>query len=230
MTKSAFYMGQSVVRRCGLFLEITQPRNHSSVRSSNIYDSNGTAFRITGGDFTFAGTHFSNITSEAWMQLVNCSTITLESCTFQWNNSLAVAFGAANSGNVRLVNSQFFRGTAAGAIGNLTRSVLMIVASCMTVRKDEAWEKDETSLVYSADKGVYDDMLLCAATATASEVVEQEAYAIATVVVFFFCFSVLFIGLIVFVFCKARNEEQLELEVQDGKETPEENDIDLPSD
>jgi hypothetical protein len=182
------------------------------------------------GDFTFADTHFSKITNEAWMQLSDCSTITLERCTFQWNNSLAVAFSAADSGNVRLVNSQFFRDAAAGAIGNLTRSVLIIVASCMTVPQDEAWNMDIRSIVHSADKGVYDDLLLCAATPTASELVEQEAYAIATVVVFFFCFSVLFIGLIVFVFCRARNDEQITQELLDGKEIPEENDIDLPSD
>jgi hypothetical protein len=182
------------------------------------------------GDFTFADTRFDDITDEAWLQLANCSAITLERCTFRWNTSQAVAFGAVDSGNVRLVDSQFFRGAAEGAIGNLTRSVLMIVASCMNVRHDDAWNSDITSLVHSANKGIYDDALLCAATATASAVVEEEAYAIATVVVFFLCFSVLFIGLIVFVFCKARSEEQPQLEMQDAKDTPEENDIDLPSD
>jgi hypothetical protein len=57
-----------------------------------------------------------------------------------------------------------------------------------------------------------------------------RAYGTVTVIVLFFCFAVLFIGLIVFVFCKAGDNVPEYAELQEDREIQDEDDVDVLSD
>jgi cbb3-type cytochrome oxidase subunit 3 len=167
--------------------------------------------------------------SYAFVDLTACVAVRFDACSF--NLSETRAFAANSSPDIKIVGCNFVGN--GGHIANLTGSLLMVIESCFAPDSEDEdlqtrFQMDEDSIVHRGQEIAYHSWCPWGEI-TATLTAEQQAYAIATVVIFFFCFAVLFIGLIVFVFCKARKEEVKDTEAPQDLDIMDDGDIDIPS-
>jgi hypothetical protein len=202
--------------------------NHSFVQGCEIVGSTATGFEIEGGQFRFAETIFADVTDPPFLTLKGCGAVEFLGCTFRWNGSVG-AINATNAVDIRIVRCDMIQEFVNGTIALLDCSILFVAQSCISLGWGQAWEMTVWSYVHDVEGVIYDGDT-CELFPTASPATTKRAYPIAMAVVFFFCFSVLFAGLIIFVFCKARNDENQFQAIPDGKEAADEEDADIPSD
>jgi hypothetical protein len=224
----SLFITNARVVNCSLFVRAVDPVNHSFVQGCDIVGATASVFEITGGQFLFAETAFTDVTDAPFLTLTGCGAVEFLRCEFRWKVSVP-AINAADTLDIRIIECQMIQEFVNGTIAELDRSILFIAQSCISVAWEHAWLMTLGSYVHDAAGVVYEGDT-CGSLATATPGTIKKAYAIATVVVFFFCFSVLFIGLIIFVFCKARNDENEYVEIPDVKDAGDEHDTDLPSD
>jgi cbb3-type cytochrome oxidase subunit 3 len=185
---------------------------------------------LTKAQFTLLSVNFVSADAVVFLFLENAVSVRLDSCAFTWPDSApALAFDAVNSPDIKLVSTSF---NVSGRIANLTNSLVMAAFCCLRQEGSaplaERFASDAPSVVHEGT-GVAFHKECPWQELTETLSAEEQAYAIATVVIFFLCFAVLFIGLIVFVFCKARKEEVEYAEVPQDPNAMEEGDMDIPS-
>jgi hypothetical protein len=193
---------------------------------------NGTLFRVRGSTFSFENVEFTAAgKNQSLISLDTCVSVRIDRCTFHLPEVEALALEAVSSPDIKIVRCSF--NASASIVGNVTESLVMVTLSCFAPGSpgevEQRFNTIENGLVSGPDIQFHEWCPWEDSTSTLSP--EQKAYAIATVVIFFFCFAVLFIGLIIFVFCKARTEEEVECaEVQQEPGLLDDvADIDIPS-
>jgi cbb3-type cytochrome oxidase subunit 3 len=213
---------------------LVTPVNRSQITLStfDVPTSTVAFMHITSAQFTLSDVSFrSQAGPVTFIELESAVSVRIETCSFNWpeTESESRALKIADSPDVKLVHTSF---NASGKVGNLTDSLVMVAFCCF--RQESAaslidmFDMDASSVVHEGPEVAFHQACPWQEfTATLSA--EQKAYAIATVVIFFLCFAVLFIGLIVFVFCKARKEEVEYAEIQQDPNIMDEGDMDIPS-
>jgi hypothetical protein len=221
LTLCSLVITDSTGVNCSTFLSITSPVNNSRIVSSTFSSGEGAAdsemFLLIRAEFTFRSVKFESASSVEYrlINLTNCVSVRIEDCTFSLPSKDAFVLNATGSPDIKIISCNF--NAAHFPIGELSDSLVMVSDSCFVPSTEEGipqlFSLNENAAVHEDSKvQFHNECPWIDVTGTLSS--EQKAYAIATVVVFFFCFAVLFIGLIIFVFCKARKEEPLATNMQ----------------
>ncbi|OHS96559.1 hypothetical protein TRFO_37267 [Tritrichomonas foetus] len=180
------------------FGQIASPINQSTVQLS-IFESCYNPFTITDGDFNFISTTFTNNKQGTYnVFLETCTTIIFTNCTF--DVSTVKAIYASQTPDIRITDCDFI---GSSSIVLKDRSYAMIVHSCFELNLSDAIslssDSAQTDVVFNQKCPIIESL----ETPTSG----KDKYAIATIVVFSCCFAVLFIGLVVLVFCKVGSTE-----------------------
>jgi hypothetical protein len=236
--RASFYLMNSTIINCSQFIDLQYPVNSSSVSfcwfEDPLSQPNLAIIRVRYGSFKLVDTvfHTTNFTTDSNATFINisdCISVIFDSVSFDRPAGSPGTFAlfAQNTADIRIANSNFNTGNSPA--GSLSDSYAMADSSCFTGMP--IFQTDLNSF-FSLHNTIIQSNLTCPSfeiSATLSA--EKEAYAIATVVIFFLCFAVLFIGLIIFVFCKARSAGAPEYaELQEEAEEQDDDDVDIPSD
>ena len=179
-----------------IFLKIVSPQNSSLAIHCTFRDCYHPFF-ISNGGFVFSDSIFSNTatTSDANqynIYLETCTTVRVMRCSFIFDKLESIY--AFQSPDIRITNCNFLMFSS---ITLSDKSYAMIVSSCFEQNITDVVTNYDDSSFINVDSGVS-----CPTpnpTPTSED--DLQNYSLATIVVFSTCFSILFVGLTILVFC-----------------------------
>lgn len=213
ISRSAVQMNACVVSDVPSFLMVKQPVNNSQITNVTFSGSTLSILWALNGKFSVYNSTFSNLSPVAKATLISlteCTEFRLYGCIFDLDRAgtwekLPILY-AISTTNIAVRGCQFMTQNTTRI--NLSRSYMIVRESCFFTELDDMLDLSDGAKVASENRANEFDRPSCPYIPTTEPVSAQDkAYAIATIVIFFSFFAVLFIVLIVYVFCKAGNEK-----------------------
>lgn len=201
---SSFYMKNSSVSNCGpIFAYIESPKNDSYISYTN-FTGAGTSDKpvllIQGSNFKLNNVEIKVETEKAFcVKLSGCTKVEFVSSSFYHRVENMTSIVASDSPNLQFSACNFNLTCI-----NLTENSFAMFSSCCFMGTEDLISTDLSSYYSTTGDSFSTNCPIIEKTASLSS--EKKAYAITTIVVFFFCFAALFITLIVLVFCKVGSE------------------------
>lgn len=201
---SAFYMENCTVTNCGpTFGYIESPKNGSYIVNTNFTKSgtrNSPLLFIENSVFTLNNVEFRMEVEDAYcVKLLSCTKVEFISSSFYHAIENMTAIVASESPNLHFSMCNFNL-----TYINLTENCYAMFSSCCFMGPKDLINTDSFSHFSSTGDSFETDCPIVEETASLSS--EKKAYAITTIVFFFFCFAALFITLIALVFCNVGSD------------------------
>ncbi|KAH0795863.1 hypothetical protein GPJ56_000230 [Histomonas meleagridis] len=224
----SFYMDNCTAISCGPSFGIfSNPFNNSYIKSStfiNCGETEGSIFSFDQGRFSFSDVTFMiNNTHTPICISVSNSIVSINDTLFNQTVENTTVISSAGSMELLLSTCDFM---SFSKITLRTYTFAMLYSCCFSGLESNAIDIDSTSKYSLNDVNFNQSCPINSATASLSS--EKKAYAIVTIVVFFFCFAALFIALITLVFCKIGGDDTAKyglLHDEEGGEDQDSSDI-----